>query len=256
MQHDTHDAALAPEDGRGRTAGGRHRAGGPLLGSVRAPLRRPRSVRRPFRPRFPGRDAAADVRGGPSFRTTVAVAGALATALTVATGLYAMTQAGAAGAESRAVAGRDPAVLPAAPAAAVEAAPRAAGSAARYVSEVIALVNAERRKAGCGPLRSDARLKAAAQRHADDMAEHDYYAHSDRRGRDAGARISAAGYLWASWGENIHRGPHEPAHAVDEWMNSEGHRRNILNCSFEDVGVGVNMNGNGPWWVQDFARRR
>ncbi|MFD7976433.1 CAP domain-containing protein [Streptomyces sp. NPDC059071] len=188
------------------------------------------------------------------------LAGTLAAALTVATGLYVMAQAGPAGAGatgSRAMAGRDPAVLPVAPAAAAaETVPRAAGSAAQYVSQVVTLVNAERKKAGCGPLRTDARLKAAAQGHADDMASHDHYAHAGRDGRDAGDRITAAGYSWASWGENIHRGPHSAAQAVDEWMNSEGHRRNILNCSFEDLGVGVNLAANGPWWVQDFATRR
>ncbi|MFJ7069675.1 CAP domain-containing protein [Streptomyces sp. NPDC101115] len=242
MQHDAYDAALPGEDDRGRSRGGRHRAGGPL--------------HRPFRRSFRRRTDAAASRSGPSFRTTVTVAGSLAAALTMATGLYVMSQAGAAGAGSRAVAGRDPAVLPVVPAAAVEAVPRAAGSAAQYVSQVLTLVNAERKKAGCGPLRSDSRLKAAAQRHADDMASHDYYAHAGQDGRNAGDRITSAGYSWASWGENIHRGPHSPAQAVDEWMNSEGHRRNILNCSFEDLGVGVNLTANGPWWVQDFATRR
>ncbi|MFJ6350480.1 CAP domain-containing protein [Streptomyces sp. NPDC054835] len=133
------------------------------------------------------------------------------------------------------------------------AAPAAAGTAAQYIDQVLALANTERRKAGCEPLRSDARLRTAAQRHADDMSDRDYYAHDTPEGRSPGDRITAAGYDWSTWGENIFRGPHTPAEAVDGWMNSEGHRRNILNCAFKEMGVGVNLTPNGPWWVQDFA---
>ncbi|MEV6327788.1 CAP domain-containing protein [Streptomyces sp. NPDC051909] len=188
-------------------------------------------------------------RSRPSFRTAVTAAGTLAAALTVLTGVYAAGQARPAGARP---------VVSAAPAAAVRAAPEAAGAAGagQDVTQVVQLVNAERRKAGCGPLRSDPKLRTAAQRHADDMAARNYYAHAGRDGRNAGDRIRAAGYAWSAWGENIHRGPHSAAQAVDEWMNSAAHRENILNCSFEDIGVGVNLTGNGPWWVQDFASGR
>ncbi|MET8506959.1 CAP domain-containing protein [Streptomyces sp. NPDC004787] len=185
-------------------------------------------------------------RPSPFFRTAMTAAGTLAAAVTVLTGVYAADQ-GRGG-------GPGP-VVGAAPAAAVRTVPavRGAGS---YGSEVVDLVNAERRKAGCPPVRSDPRLRAAAQRHADDMAARNYYAHAGRDGRDAGDRIRAAGYAWSAWGENIHRGPHSAAQAVDEWMNSAAHRQNILDCSFEDIGVGVNLTGNGPWWVQDFAAGR
>ncbi|WP_131723919.1 CAP domain-containing protein, partial [Streptomyces showdoensis] len=135
---------------------------------------------------------------------------------------------------------------------AAKAAP-AAATAAQYVDQVLALANAERRKAGCDPLRSDAKLRRAAQKHADDMAARDYYDHTTPEGRTPGDRITAAGYDWSAWGENIFRGPHTAAEAVEGWMNSEGHRKNILNCAFKEVGVGVSLTDNGPWWVQDFA---
>ncbi|MDV9193701.1 CAP domain-containing protein, partial [Streptomyces sp. SR27] len=131
-----------------------------------------------------------------------------------------------------------------------------AGKPARYVQEVVALANAERAKAGCGPLRAEIRLRAAAQAHADDMAARDYYEHDSPEGRDAGDRMSGAGYAWSTWGENIHRGPKTPERAMEDWMDSPGHRANILNCSFKDIGVGVTLTANGPWWVQDFGTKR
>ncbi|MFF3315930.1 CAP domain-containing protein [Streptomyces sp. NPDC003035] len=137
-----------------------------------------------------------------------------------------------------------------------EKAAPAVGTADRYIDQVVSLANAEREKAGCDPLRSNGRLRNAAQAHADDMAARDYYDHNSPDGRDAGDRITAAGYTWSSWAENIHRGPKTPAEAVEDWMNSDGHRRNMLNCSFKDIGVGVNLSANGPWWVQNFGSAR
>ncbi|MFJ3583214.1 CAP domain-containing protein [Streptomyces sp. NPDC090127] len=143
----------------------------------------------------------------------------------------------------------DPAVDPA-------ARPVGGGKVARYIDEVVALANTEREKAGCARLRPDARLRESAQAHADDMADRDYYDHNSPEGRDAGDRIKAAGYPWASWAENIHRGPKTPAKVMDDWMSSAGHRRNILNCSLKDIGVGVTLTADGPWWVQNFGTRR
>ncbi|MER7957398.1 CAP domain-containing protein [Streptomyces sp. NPDC096030] len=145
-----------------------------------------------------------------------------------------------------------------APEKAVVAAPEpgGGGKAAQFVEQIVALANTEREKAGCSPLRADGRLHDSAQAHADDMADRDYYAHTTPEGRDAGERITAAGYTWSSWAENIHRGPKTPVETMADWMNSDGHRRNILNCSFKDLGVGVALTSNGPWWVQNFGTRR
>ncbi|MFD4370981.1 CAP domain-containing protein [Streptomyces sp. NPDC058486] len=139
---------------------------------------------------------------------------------------------------------------------AVLAAPVAAPArASRFVQEVVALANAERDKAGCDPLRAETRLARAAQGHADDMAARDFYAHDNPEGRDGGDRISATGYDWSAWGENIHKGPKTPALAMDDWMDSPAHRANILNCAFRDIGVGVSLTADGPWWVQDFGTK-
>lgn len=126
----------------------------------------------------------------------------------------------------------------------------AGGTAAQ---QIVSLANAERAKAGCDPLRVDNRLQAAAQAHADDMAARNYYEHDNPEGQNAGDRMAAAGYGWRRWGENIHRGPKDPATAMRDWMNSSGHRANILDCRFKDIGVGVNVSANGPWWVQNFG---
>ncbi|WP_369142633.1 CAP domain-containing protein [Streptomyces sp. R44] len=177
----------------------------------------------------------------PSFRTAVTLGGAAAVVLTVATGMYVATPATGTTATAAAAPDRPTA---------------AAGKAARFVRDVVELANAEREKAGCDPLRSEGHLRAAAQGHADDMAARDYYEHHSPEGRDAGDRITGAGYAWSTWGENIHRGPKTPARAMADWMDSPGHRANILNCSFKDIGVGVTLAANGPWWVQDFGARR
>ncbi|WP_050986770.1 CAP domain-containing protein [Streptomyces somaliensis] len=133
---------------------------------------------------------------------------------------------------------------------------RTGGTAADHARRVVDLVNAERAGAGCPALRVDDRLQRAAQGHADDMAARDYYAHDTPEGRGPGDRIGAAGYRWSTWAENIHRGPGDPAAAVRGWMESPGHRANILNCAFRDIGVGVTLRSNGPWWVQNFGAAR
>lgn len=122
-----------------------------------------------------------------------------------------------------------------------------------YAEQVVELANAERERAGCGALRTTARLTAAAQAHADDMAARGYYEHESPDGRDGGDRLTAAGYEWRAWGENIHRGPKNPERVMRDWMGSPVHRRNIVNCTYRHVGVGVNLRAGGPRWVQDFG---
>ncbi|MFD7624769.1 sigma-70 family RNA polymerase sigma factor [Streptomyces sp. NPDC059851] len=121
--------------------------------------------------------------------------------------------------------------------------------------QVVALVNAERAKAGCGPLKDDAQLRTAAQRHSDDMAGRDFFSHTSPDGTDPGDRTTAAGYRWSTYGENIAKGQQTPESVMESWMNSPGHRANILNCSFKDIGVGIHRSSGGPWWTQNFGAR-
>ncbi|MDH6129906.1 sigma-70 family RNA polymerase sigma factor [Kitasatospora sp. GP82] len=119
--------------------------------------------------------------------------------------------------------------------------------------QVIDLVNTERATAGCAPVRDNAKLRAAAQGQSDDMAARNFFDHTNPDGAGPQARIEAAGYRWSTWGENIARGQSDAAAVMDTWMHSPGHRANILNCAFTELGVGVHQGSGGPWWTQDFG---
>ncbi|MFI8823951.1 CAP domain-containing protein [Streptomyces sp. NPDC053431] len=120
--------------------------------------------------------------------------------------------------------------------------------------QVIALVNAERAKAGCGALTANATLTRAAQGHSDDMAARDFFDHTNPDGAGPGDRVTAAGYPWSTYGENIAMGQSSAEQVMEAWMNSPGHRANILNCDFKEIGVGIHNSG-GPYWTQVFGAR-
>ncbi len=104
-------------------------------------------------------------------------------------------------------------------------------------AQVVTLVNAERKQAGCDPVAVDARLTAAAQAHSQDQADHDSMSHTGSDGSTPWDRARAAGYDQAI-GENVAAGYRTPEAVMDGWMNSEGHRANILNCTARAIGVG------------------
>ncbi|MFE7167902.1 sigma-70 family RNA polymerase sigma factor [Streptomyces sp. NPDC057616] len=135
------------------------------------------------------------------------------------------------------------------------AAPQVSSTPSDTVAQVVALVNQERAKAGCGALAEDPQLEQAAQGHSDDMAARGFFDHTNPDGADPGQRITAAGYKWSTYGENIAQGQQTPQAVMESWMNSPGHRANILNCSFKDIGVGVHKGTGGPWWTQDFGAK-
>jgi uncharacterized protein YkwD len=117
-------------------------------------------------------------------------------------------------------------------------------------AQVVDLVNAARAEAGCAALRVDDRLVAAAQAHSDDMAAQDYFSHTSLDGRSFADRVLAAGYP-SPGGENIAQGQQGAQAVHDAWMNSEGHRANILNCAFTAIGVGLHAD---TWtWTQNFG---
>ncbi|MFI1814786.1 CAP domain-containing protein [Streptomyces sp. NPDC020422] len=120
--------------------------------------------------------------------------------------------------------------------------------------QVIALVNAERAKVGCGALTANAALTSAAQGHSDDMAARDFFDHTNPDGAGPGDRVTAAGYPWSTYGENIAMGQTSPEQVMESWMNSPGHRANILNCDFKEIGIGIHDSG-GPYWTQVFGAR-
>ncbi|MFB7913129.1 CAP domain-containing protein [Streptomyces sp. NPDC056061] len=117
---------------------------------------------------------------------------------------------------------------------------------------VLALVNRERAKAGCSPVRADSPLASLAQDFSADMAARGFFDHTDPDGRTPWDRASKAGVRGLG-GENIARGQADAAAVMDAWMHSDGHRANILNCDFRTLGVGVHFGPGGPWWTQDFG---
>ncbi|QHC22942.1 CAP domain-containing protein [Streptomyces sp. GS7] len=152
-----------------------------------------------------------------------------------------------------------PRALPTAPTfAAPTAAPRApaavAAPASGIAARVVQLVNQERAKVGCSPLTLNAKLTNAAEAHSTDMADHSNMSHTGSDGSDPGARITNAGYSWSSYGENVAYGYDTPESVMAGWMSSPGHKRNILDCSFRDIGVGLAQPGS--YWTQDFGAAR
>ncbi len=116
--------------------------------------------------------------------------------------------------------------------------------------QVVGLVNDERSKAGCGPVAEEPHLDRAAQGHSDDMSARDYFSHDTPEGDDFADRITEAGYPRPG-AENIAKGASSAEQVMQMWMNSSGHRDNILNCSLKKIGVGVAT--SGWYWTQDFG---
>lgn len=119
--------------------------------------------------------------------------------------------------------------------------------------KVLNLTNAQRAQHGCGPLRADTRLANAARAHSRDMAVHHYFAHNSQDGTTPWTRIMQAGYADPG-AENIAAGYPTALAVMTAWMNSPGHRANILNCGLKALGVGVYYGGSiSPYWTQDFG---
>jgi len=122
--------------------------------------------------------------------------------------------------------------------------------------EVFRLVNIERDKAGCGQLRSDSHLRKAARDFSALMAAKNFFDHVSPDGSTFVDRIDRAGYPRdKAAAENIAYGYRDAAAVMNGWMHSDGHRRNILNCSLKAIGVGLAYRGSTPYWTQDFGRQ-
>ncbi|WP_030200322.1 CAP domain-containing protein [Streptomyces sp. NRRL S-87] len=130
----------------------------------------------------------------------------------------------------------------------------AATSSTSPTAKVVALVNKERAKVGCRALKVNAKLTKAAQNHSKDQAVHHRMSHTGSDGSNPGQRITRVGYRWRAYGENVAYGYSTPAKVMNAWMHSPGHKANILNCSFKEIGVGVS--GASHYWTQDFATAR
>jgi uncharacterized protein YkwD len=133
--------------------------------------------------------------------------------------------------------------------------PAAGDSITAQEDRVVDLTNAERTAARCDELTVDERLRTAARGHSEDMAANDYFDHDSLDGRSPTDRARAAGYP-GGVGENIAAGYRTPEEVVAGWMDSDGHRRNILDCDYTVIGVGLAYDSGGrPYWTQNFGSR-
>jgi|SRR5690606_33170048 len=92
-------------------------------------------------------------------------------------------------------------------------------------------------------------LAKAAYDHSADMNAQDYFSHTGADGSSPGTRITATGYRWRSYGENIAKGYSNENAVMQGWLNSEGHCKNIMNASFKEMGAGR----DGAYWTQVFG---
>ncbi|MCT9075922.1 CAP domain-containing protein [Streptomyces fulvoviolaceus] len=124
----------------------------------------------------------------------------------------------------------------------------------RTAAEVVDLTNRERARAGLRPLAVDPLLATAAQAYSADMAARAFYSHTSPEGTQPWDRAAAAGSTRRSIGENIACGQRSPAEVVEGWMNSPGHRANILKPDFTHIGIGFAGGGPaGTYWTQLFG---
>jgi uncharacterized protein YkwD len=125
-----------------------------------------------------------------------------------------------------------------------------------FESQVIALINKERANAGVGLLSGQGQLGNAARSHSQDMACNGFFSHTGSDGSSPSMRISREGYSWSAIAENIAAGYGDPASMVTGWMGSQGHKDNILNPNYTEVGIGyVYVAGSpyGAYWTANFA---
>ncbi|MGY0069990.1 CAP domain-containing protein [Streptomyces sp. QTS137] len=130
--------------------------------------------------------------------------------------------------------------------------PVAVSEEAAVGAQVLRLVNQERAKVGCSPVAANSALTGLATAFSKDMADRGFFDHTDPDGDTPWDRASAAG-ISDLGGENIARGQATAAAVMEAWMNSPGHKANILNCDFKTLGVGVHFGSGGPWWTQNFG---
>jgi uncharacterized YkwD family protein len=118
------------------------------------------------------------------------------------------------------------------------------------VQQVIDLTNAERRKNGLSDLKGDTKLSGVAQKKSEDMRQNHYFSHTSPTYGSPFDMMRDFGVTYKTAGENIAQGQQTPEQVVQAWMNSEGHRKNILSKDFTHIGVGYDQNGHH--WTQMF----
>ncbi|KEK23567.1 CAP domain-containing protein [Bacillus gaemokensis] len=127
------------------------------------------------------------------------------------------------------------------------------GSLSEFEQRVVELTNAERTKQGLSALQVDNELSKVARTKSEDMQKNNYFDHNSPTYGSPFDMMKKFGISYKSAGENIAQGQRTPEEVVQAWMNSEGHRANILNSGFTHIGVGYVESGN--YWTQQFITK-
>ena len=122
-----------------------------------------------------------------------------------------------------------------------------------FEKQVVELTNQERTKRGLKPLAIDPQLSKMARDKSADMRDHHYFSHQSPTYGSPFDMMKKYGISYTTAGENIAAGQATPEDVVQAWMNSDGHRANILNPNYTAIGVGYVKGGSyGSYWTQDF----
>lgn len=130
----------------------------------------------------------------------------------------------------------------------------------RWREEILRLVNVERSRAGLDPLVENQAMEDQATQYACEMIHYDFFAHdnpvTDSHVRDRAEEFGIIlGENYMAIGENLAAGQSTPSQVMRDWMDSEGHRANILSKDFTEIGIGIRTGGDyGTYWVQEFGR--
>jgi uncharacterized YkwD family protein len=127
------------------------------------------------------------------------------------------------------------------------------GNISQYAQQVVDLTNEQRSRNGLPALQIDTQLSQVAQRKSMDMQQNGYFSHTSPTYGSPFDMMRDFGVSYRTAGENIAQGQRTPQEVVQAWMNSEGHRRNILNSSFTHIGIGYEANGHH--WTQMFIQK-
>lgn len=120
-----------------------------------------------------------------------------------------------------------------------------------FASQVVALVNAERTKQGLSALTIDTKVQQAALVRAKESAQS--FSHTRPNGSSFSTALTEAGVSYRTAGENIAYGQSTPQQVMNAWMNSSGHRANILNANYTTIGVGYTVINGTAYWAQLFT---
>jgi len=126
-----------------------------------------------------------------------------------------------------------------------------------FEQQVLTIVNRERKNAGLAPLTQNDSLASVARAHSKDMSDRNFMSHTNPDGLSPFDRIKNAGISYRRAAENVAAGQSTPEQVMNAWMNSEGHRSNILNPDLKEIGIGYYKGDTGyqHYWTQVFVAK-